>query len=127
MYGVILWSDPTVGKAVIWCEDHGDLAYYEAPERAAAVEGMFFDAGDYVEFDITVDRDLKRARNAQTVRTDGQEVLSHTLDAPNRSGPHQLMARHAGTSSMGHVIRLADRAPRSVSPTPHPGGFSHRG
>jgi hypothetical protein len=27
MYGVILWKDPAKGKAVIWCDDHGHLAY----------------------------------------------------------------------------------------------------
>lgn len=28
MYGVILWSDEITQKAVIWCEDHGRLAYF---------------------------------------------------------------------------------------------------
>ncbi len=27
MYGVILWSDQEAQRAVIWCEDHGKLAY----------------------------------------------------------------------------------------------------
>ncbi len=27
MMGVVLWSDQQVGKAVIWCEDQGKLAY----------------------------------------------------------------------------------------------------
>ena len=48
MYGVILWSDPEGGQAVIWCEDRGDLAYYEAPERPDHGGYGFFDAGDYV-------------------------------------------------------------------------------
>ncbi|WP_114283916.1 hypothetical protein [Candidatus Halocynthiibacter alkanivorans] len=32
MYGVILWNDPAKGKAVIWCDDHGHLAYLSSPE-----------------------------------------------------------------------------------------------
>ena len=28
MYGVILWSDQKAQRAVIWCEDHGKLAYF---------------------------------------------------------------------------------------------------
>ena len=27
MLGVVLWSDVSDRKAVIWCEDQGDLAY----------------------------------------------------------------------------------------------------
>jgi hypothetical protein len=69
MYGVILWSDPNMGKAVIWCEDHGDLAYYEAPERGAHLGQFFFDTGDFVEFDVTDEARMRRARNAQKVTT----------------------------------------------------------
>ena len=29
MFGVVLWADPVDRKAVIWCEDHGDLAYFK--------------------------------------------------------------------------------------------------
>ena len=28
MYGVVLWIDKNAQKAVIWCEDHGNLAYF---------------------------------------------------------------------------------------------------
>lgn len=27
MDGIVLWSNPDTQKAVIWCSDHGDLAY----------------------------------------------------------------------------------------------------
>jgi len=27
MDGIVLWSDPGTHTAVIWCSDHGDLAY----------------------------------------------------------------------------------------------------
>ena len=29
MLGVVLWSDSSENNAVIWCEDHGDLAYFD--------------------------------------------------------------------------------------------------
>lgn len=67
MFGVILWSDPFVKKAVIWCEDQGNLAYYEAPQNVSRIDELFFDTGDYVEFDVEMDRDLCRASNAQVV------------------------------------------------------------
>ncbi|MDZ7710952.1 MAG: hypothetical protein U5K36_13595 [Roseovarius sp.] len=36
MLGLVLWCDAASGRAVIWCEDHGDLAWYEAESAAAA-------------------------------------------------------------------------------------------
>lgn len=27
MIGVIIWSDPIERKAIVWCEDQGDLAF----------------------------------------------------------------------------------------------------
>ena len=52
MIGVVLWSDPVEGKAVFWCEDQGDLAYYEVT-GAHPTESTVFDAGDMVEFTIS--------------------------------------------------------------------------
>lgn len=68
MFGVVLWSDPQVSKAVIWCEDHGDLAFVNGPAAELPSFGNdFFDAGDYVQFDLTVEDDVQRARNAKVV------------------------------------------------------------
>lgn len=30
MFGIVLWSNPQKRKAVVWCSDHGDLAYVES-------------------------------------------------------------------------------------------------
>ncbi|PTQ68906.1 hypothetical protein [Celeribacter persicus] len=32
MDGIVLWADPQAHKAVIWCSDHGPLAYATGPE-----------------------------------------------------------------------------------------------
>lgn len=67
MLGVVLWSDAKVGKAVFWCEDQGDLAYYEtAPSKASGHD--FFDAGDLVQFEVSVDQHMRRASNASLVK-----------------------------------------------------------
>ena len=47
MLGVVLWSDAGDNKAVIWCEDHGDLAYFNGGVDDPA-SLMDFDAGDLV-------------------------------------------------------------------------------
>jgi hypothetical protein len=88
MYGVILWSDPEIGQAVIWCEDRGDLVFYQAPPRSWHVRRVFFDTGDYVEFDVTNDTRPRRARNAQTVMSAQSPRVADTLhggDAVPRS------------------------------------------
>ncbi len=67
MIGVVLWSDQTDRKAVFWCEDQGDLAYYESPSLKE--DGYsFFDAGDMVQFEVSTDRRIRRAHNPTLVQ-----------------------------------------------------------
>lgn len=106
MFGVILWSDPEVGKAVIWCEDHGDLAYYEDSERFANLDSLFFDPGDYVEFDLCVDNELRRASNAHTILAAEYRSVAHTLNRVRAHPPHLPVAEEAATSAQ--VIQLTD-------------------
>ena len=88
MFGVVLWSDPSDRKAVFWCEDQGDLAYYECP----AVDDAgytFFDAGDMVRFDVTMDQKLRRAHNPSLVQEHACVGLPDRLrlDAAQESEP----------------------------------------
>lgn len=91
MLGVVLWSDQQDRKAVFWCEDHGDLAYYEAPETTFDPSD-FFDAGDMVQFDVAVERRLRRALNPQMVQERACLGLPETLKcaAPPTSTPTKL-------------------------------------
>jgi hypothetical protein len=66
MLGVILWSDASDRKAVIWCEDQGDLAFLNASDDVLTA-GAFFDAGDLVQFDMEVNASMRRARNPKLV------------------------------------------------------------
>ncbi|SFS50638.1 hypothetical protein SAMN04488040_0676 [Sulfitobacter marinus] len=65
MYGVVLWSDVSDKKAVFWCEDHGDLAYFGGSQDS---QNITFDAGDLVEFDVTLKSKLRTASNPRVVR-----------------------------------------------------------
>ena len=78
MIGVVLWSDQTDRKAVFWCEDQGDLAYYEASASDHS-EIAFFDAGDMVQFDIQMERKLRRARDPKLVLEQASAGLPETL------------------------------------------------
>jgi hypothetical protein len=66
MLGVVLWSDASDRKAVIWCEDQGDLAFLNAAEDVLMADA-FFDAGDLVQFDMEVNASMRRARNPKLV------------------------------------------------------------
>ncbi len=66
MIGVVLWTDPRQAEAVIWCEDHGDLALYRGNE-AACCAGLFFDVGDLVKFDVETQRSLRFATNPEVL------------------------------------------------------------
>lgn len=66
MYGVVLWADASDRKAVIWCEDHGNLAYYSAGEQSMHC-GVSLDAGDLIQFDLREERDFRQASNLERV------------------------------------------------------------
>ena len=78
MIGVVLWSDQDDRKAVFWCEDHGDLAYYEAADKVAD-GSAFFDAGDMVQFDVAVESRLRKAFNLRMVQEQACAGLPETL------------------------------------------------
>jgi len=90
MYGVVLWSDRRENRAVIWCEDHGDLAYYdggEAKEHAKAT----LDPGDLVRFDVSEGKRMRIVSNPQVVASEqypslagdlAREGARHGADAP---------------------------------------------
>ena len=78
MLGVVLWSDAKDGKAVFWCEDQGDLAYYENADDLT--KGIpVFDPGDMVQFDVSVAQRLRRASNAKLVQEQAYTGLPETL------------------------------------------------
>lgn len=78
MLGVVLWSDQKDRKAVFWCEDHGDLAYYDG-STSGLDESMFFDAGDMVLFDVSVEQRLRKAINPRMVAERASVGLPETL------------------------------------------------
>jgi len=71
MFGVVLWSSQAEGKAVIWCEDHGDLAFFNATDEDMHDALFGFGAGDLVQFDLQQERLMRRASNPRLV-SEGQ-------------------------------------------------------
>lgn len=86
MFGVVLWADAGDRNAVIWCEDHGNLAYYTAPEEQAEqtlLDDVSLDAGDLIQFDIREDPDCRRARNLRRVNAGFAPTLASELRGRN--------------------------------------------
>ena len=80
MLGVVLWSDNNENKAVIWCEDHGDLAYFDGT-GGLIYEGLPLDAGDLVSFEMEYARDLRLARNMRRIEHGSYEGIGERLVA----------------------------------------------
>ncbi|MGR3461185.1 MAG: hypothetical protein ACU0AX_08345 [Roseovarius sp.] len=81
MLGLVLWCDGTARRALIWCEDHGDLAWYDASgEGAAAVPVR---AGDLVRVGVHVGVDaapgLRRAWGLRIVARGAHADLPQLL------------------------------------------------
>lgn len=107
MYGVILWSNSDDRKAVIWCEDQGHLAYYEDELPTDGGTGAFFDAGDYVEFDVFIDDTLHRAHNTTNVMpTDKAVELGRPYDFVSAAfQPGRTAEKSSATAT---VYQIAD-------------------
>lgn len=84
MFGVVLWADASDRKAVIWCEDHGNLAYYTGGEHSLH-DGMSLDAGDLIQFDLREERDVRRARNLRRVDAGYAPSIVHDLRSCKQS------------------------------------------
>ena len=64
MFGVVLWSDSDENQAVIWCEDHGDLAFCRNRDLCGE---LTLDAGDWVQFDLATDQQHRYAHNPRLI------------------------------------------------------------
>lgn len=85
MYGVVLWADEMDSKAVIWCEDHGNLAYYSASEPSIH-QGVALDAGDLIQFELREEPDCRLARNLQHVNAGFAPDIALNLQSKPASG-----------------------------------------
>lgn len=77
MFGVVLWSDSAAQKAVIWCEDQGDLAFY-TPGDGSIHDAPSLDAGDLIQFDMSIQKNVRKATNPQLL------MQSHSPDLPKK-------------------------------------------
>lgn len=78
MIGIVLWKDNESEKAVIWCEDHGDLAFTGPLQKNIEPEPAL-EVGDVVRFDIKCERSLRIAENITMLLENWGSGLNNTL------------------------------------------------
>lgn len=108
MYGVVLWSDPEDRKAVIWCEDHGDLAYY-GEGCTSLFDGYSLDAGDLVHFQLQEGAKMRLAQNPELVSEQHAPALAERLKAalgPAKVAPCEPKPRKNTTGNILQFPRL---------------------
>ena len=112
MFGVILWSDPNKEKAVIWCEDHGQLAFYN--DHSEAVLPYAYDVGDMVQFNVTQTDGLRYATQLALVSVQEYPNLVNTLKTGSspKTGldtqPQEINTRHGD----GRVLQFTRKNTR---------------
>ncbi|CAN0581447.1 unnamed protein product, partial [Ectocarpus sp. 12 AP-2014] len=84
MFGVVLWSDRNDSKAVVWCEDHGDLAYFSEPLDD---EGCRLEIGDLIHFEVSLEQDLRLVQKPRKVTNGAFQGLADTLRMLPTEGP----------------------------------------
>lgn len=113
MFGVVLWSDTTDRKAVIWCEDHGDLAFYRQTEKA---QGISLDVGDWVQFDLVTERNQRMACNPRLVDQGASPGLPDLLRRADISKPRETSGH--GKTTGAKVVPFAQREDTRRDKTP---------
>ncbi|WP_299674824.1 hypothetical protein [uncultured Roseobacter sp.] len=106
MIGVVLWSDASDRKAVIWCEDQGDLAFLNSADELLQSDA-FFDAGDVVQFDMEVQASMRRAHNPRLVLEQAGAGLPDAL--------RQSVSDVATSACTAKIIPFEPRAGRVVA------------
>jgi len=78
MYGAVLWADRCSNRALIWCEDHGELAFFEG-EPSDSTKASKFEEGDFVAFKIRDGRGMRLAFEVEVVATEEYPCLAADL------------------------------------------------
>jgi len=102
MQGVILWCDPYKGKAVILCEDLGQLAFYNDANCQSIP--FAFVVGDLVIFEQDQRDGLRYALNMRLVSAQEFPTLADQLGTVSKPKNPPVSAVPMPREDTGHVI-----------------------
>ena len=78
MQGVVVFCDGIDGSAVIWCEDHAELAYCRGQDTV----GLAWPppkVGDLVQFRVAEKSGLRFAQAVRVIMSDAMPDLAHAI------------------------------------------------
>jgi hypothetical protein len=111
MNGVIIWSEQASKRAIIWCDDHGRLAFFKAEdtlqgELSLKNEVFAYENGDKVSFTVDEQADLRLARDLKWVSRQKYPHLAEQLKASSSSVA--AVARPSGNIVQFRCVDPAD-------------------
>ncbi|EAQ03348.1 hypothetical protein OB2597_01972 [Pseudooceanicola batsensis HTCC2597] len=114
MFGIVLWSNRNSEKAVIWCEDQGDLAMLDVAE-AMAPDAPVPSPGDLLRLELHADEKVRRVSNACLVVAEHYPAIANVLGraADGRPEGAERPRDEQSQTGRGNVVAL-------------PGAFSRR-
>ena len=115
MIGVVVWSSEDRQKAVIWCEDHGALAYLQGRADLAG-DQMWPDAGDLLELESETIGALRHARNVSILSDRRCAQLPEMLRAQITPEPKLRLVPDVGQPSTANEPRETKSAGRNWRP-----------
>lgn len=83
--GVVIWSDAARKLAVIWCTDHGRLAYLTGPDDLRDAADWPID-GDLVGFQLLEPAGLRRCAGLHVIARNWHPELAEALRMASESG-----------------------------------------
>lgn len=103
MIGVVVWSNAEREKSVIWCEDHGALAYLQGRENLGSGHAAWPEAGDLLELETEIIGPLRHARAVALISERHCPQLPAVLLREAASGePHLRLVASQDVS--GHTV-----------------------
>jgi hypothetical protein len=117
MIGIVLWRDIAVGKAVIWCEDQGDLAFYTHPGTFDTFEIC---VGDWVLFDLELNGGLRLALDVRVLPEPScpglvDDIVGAAGMPPTKFSPQLVAASHDNEEVSPGKGEAGQRAGESAS------------
>lgn len=117
MLGVVLWHDQKSDRALIWCEDQGDLAYFNGIDSPFTSEEATLGTGDLVRFDVKERANVRYVSNPIPVTRAAfsslSDMLRHALNLPENKGAGLVDAASRAPAG-GSGTRMAEIVPFPV-------------
>ena len=114
MYGVVLWTDASSQCAVIWCDDHGDLAFYNG---GSVTDPFEMTEGDLVSVDLHTEGVMRVAQNPRIISEKSHTGLTDALRTSGAQPASAALPTHedARGTGFGKVIPFRPRKAKNAS------------